>query len=124
MIRGPSPDLKIEPLGSKKIYCASRSHLLAWFDHVRQQPHQADLAYVTALLLAQRRILVTKESLEEPDQSVLHLENKRDKFHYEIPFVDICPVRLMEIQNELSEQLFTDQPHATEDQQETEADGE
>lgn len=100
---------KLELPGSNRVHWAPRSVLLAFFEQVRQQPDQADCAYITALLLARKKILTTRESLHAPDSSRLCLENKRDQLNYEIPVVDISPERLMEIQEILSEKLFTSQ---------------
>ncbi len=102
----------IAPRDKSRIYWASREQLLAYFDEVRQHTETADLAYMTALLLAQKRILSTKETLHEPDESILRLENRRDKIDYEIPVVEIPPARMKEIQDELTEKLFTDRPES------------
>lgn len=98
---------KIDPPDKNKVHWAPREVLLAYFDQVRQHPHQADCAYIMALLLAQRKILTTKETVEAPDSSILRLENKRDGIQYEIPIVDVAPDRLQEIQVELTDKLFT-----------------
>jgi len=57
--------------------------MVAYFKHVLKNPATADVAFVIALLLSQKRILKVPE---------------------------IAPARLMEIQDELSERLFMDQP--------------
>ena len=95
---------------SGKVYWAPRAVMLAFFDHVRQQPGQADTAYLTALLLAQKKILATKESWDTEDSSKLVLENRKEKIVYEIPVVDVSPQRQSEIQKELAEKLFSDFP--------------
>jgi len=92
---------------SGKVYWAPREVLLAFFDYVREQPNQADTAYLTALLLAQKKILTTKETLEQPDPNMLYLENKKDRISYQVPVVAVPPERVKEIQLELSEKLFT-----------------
>jgi hypothetical protein len=98
---------KVETLDSNRVHWAPRSVLLAFFDQVRQSPDQADCAFITALLLARKKILTTRESLQEPDGNRLYLENKREGIQYEIPVVEISPERLVEIQDILSEKLFT-----------------
>jgi hypothetical protein len=100
---------QLDPPDKQRVFWAPREVLLAYFDQVRQHAEQADCAYITALLLAQKKILTTKETLDEPDATVLRLENKREGVHYEIPIVEIAPQRLQEIQDELTEKLFTSQ---------------
>lgn len=104
---------------SGRVYWAPREVLLAFFEHILQQPNQADTAYITALLLAQKKILATKETLEQPDPDLLYLENKRDKASYQIPVVQVSPDRMMEIQLELSEKLFTSHQEAEEAEEES-----
>ena len=98
---------KVDQLDSGRVHWAPREVLLAFFDQVREQPELADCAYITALLLVQKKILTTRESLKEPDSNLLCLENKRDSLHYEVPVVEISTARLIEIQNLLAEKLFT-----------------
>ena len=102
---------KVPELGKGKIYWAPRNVLLSYFEHVRGQPSEADTAYVTALLLVQKRHLSLEESTSENNSQVLHLKNRRDNQAYEVPVVDITPARLAEIQDELAERLFMDQPY-------------
>lgn len=100
---------KLESQDMNRVHWAPRSVLLAFFEQLRQQPDQADCAFITALLLARKKILTTRDSLQEPDSSWLYLENKRDGAQYQIPVVEISPERLKEIQDILSEKLFTSQ---------------
>ena len=97
-----------------KIYWVPRRVLLAYFDLVREQSDQADVAYMMGLLLAQKKILSVVDSIHGPVGEQLQLFNRRDNLHYEIPIVEISPERLRQIQAELSERLFTDQPFESE----------
>ena len=106
---------KIPDLSHGKIYWAPKHVMLAYFEHVSQQPDQADVAYITGLLLAQRKILTIEESFDEPDGPMLQLRNRHDKETYSLPVVECTPQRLAEIQAELSERLFTDQPFGTDE---------
>jgi len=94
-----------------KIYWAPRAVLLAYFDHLTSQPNQADVAYMVALLLVQKKVLHLEETLEEPDSQILAIKNRHSNENYRIPVIEISPARLAEIQNELSERLFLDQPY-------------
>ena len=67
-----------------------------------------------ALLLIQKKILTITESLEDETNNLLCLRNRKLKQNYQLPVVEINPQRLNEIQNELAERLFTDQPYETE----------
>ncbi|MFK7767734.1 MAG: hypothetical protein AB8B55_10975 [Mariniblastus sp.] len=111
---GPTEDTigfwksRVPELGKGRIYWAPKKVLLAYFEHVLSNESSADVAFVTGLLLAQKKIL----SLEDDggDDSRLVLLNRNDKTTFEVPVVDIEPKRLVEIQNELSDRLFMDQP--------------
>ena len=48
---------KVPELGKGKIYWAPRQVMLSYFEHVSGQPNEADTAYVTALLLIQKKYL-------------------------------------------------------------------
>ena len=90
-----------------KVYWAPKNVLLAYFEHVCGDSKTVDLAYVTALLLAQKKILTISES---EDPAIMLLQNRSSKESFEISIPDISSTRLAEIQNELSERLFMDQP--------------
>ncbi len=91
-----------------KIYWAPRKVLLAYFEHVLQQPESRDLAYVMALLLVQKKILVIHDDGESTDQ--IQVRNRLDKTEYQLPVCELPPDRMAEIQEILGEQLFVDQP--------------
>ena len=99
---------RVPDLGKGRVYWAPKHVLLAFFEHVHSNVQTADVAFVTALLLAQKRIL----SLEDDggDSSRLVLRNRASKTDFEVPVVELSASRLKEIQNELSERLFMDQP--------------
>ena len=99
---------RVPDLGKGRVYWAPKDVLLAYFDHVRSHPQKADIAYVTALLLAQKKILMIED--DGGDSSKFVLNNRATKETIEIPVVEIEPTRLTEIQDELSERLFRDQP--------------
>ncbi len=98
----------VPELGKGKVYWAPKSILLAYFNHVNESPETSDIAFVTALLLSQKRILKLQDN--GGDESIICLKDASSKAVFEVAVVDIEPPRLREIQNELSERLFMDQP--------------
>lgn len=102
---------RIPDVGKGKIYWAPRHVLLSFFEHVANQPSQSDVAYITALLLTQKKILALDDTLDEPDSQILQLKNRQDNQVYQIPVIEVPPQRLIEIQDELAERLFMDQPY-------------
>lgn len=82
--------------------------MLAWFDHIQNQPDSSDVAFVTALLLVQKKLLTLRD--DGGDESRLYLQSRTNKTTWEIPVVNITPDRLIVIQEELSDRLFTDEP--------------
>lgn len=113
----------VPELGKGRVYWAPKKVLLAYFEHVQQNSSLADIAFVTGLLLVQRKILILVD--EDSDTQNMVLRNRSEKTTYEIPVVDISPSRLIQIQDELSEKLFMDQPDSDEfdDDSEEDADG-
>lgn len=100
-----------------KVYWAPKDVLMAYFQHVYEQPAYADLAYVMAVLLVRKRILQmieTDESTEPPTMIVHHRKTKTD---FPIAVQELSSHRISQIQNELAEQLFSDQPPESQDTQ-------
>lgn len=121
---GPPTDIigwwkcRVPELGKGRVYWAPKPVLLAYFEHVQQSPSQADIAFVTGLLLVQRKILSLVD--EETDADSMVLRGRSAKAVYTVPVTEISPSRLSEIQNELSERLFMDQPESAFDDEEPE----
>ncbi len=108
---------KVPELGKGKVYWAPRDVLLSYFEHLQEQPDQADTTYVMALLLIQKKIL----TLEDPDEehaNLLQLKNRQEKSSSTVEIVDVTPERIGEIQAELEERLFSDQPFESDDDDE------
>ena len=114
---------KVPEVDKGRIYWAPRNVLLAYFDHISSQSAQADIAYVTALLLIQKKILTLEESIEGGDSQTLELRNRKANQNYQLRVVEIASQRMAEIQDELAERLFMDQPYESDDEQEGEASG-
>lgn len=106
---------KIPPAELGKIYPAPRSALLAFFEETRQHPATADVAYVTGLLLAQKKLFSIEDSEVGVASNCLTLKNRQTNETFEIQVVEIAPARLQEIQAVLSERLFSDQPFEQEE---------
>jgi hypothetical protein len=110
---GPTKDCigwwksSVPEVNKGRVYWAPKHVLLAYFEHVCKQESAKDLAFVTGLLLVQKKILSLEHS---EDATMMCLRHRTEKTVYEIPSVDIAPARLMAIQDELSERLFMDQP--------------
>ena len=97
----------VPDLGQGRVYWAPRNVLVAYFKHVLNDPATTDVAYVTALLLSQKRILKAIDN--GGNENIFRLRDS-DKETYDVPVPDIAPARLVEIQDELAERLFMDQP--------------
>ncbi len=98
---------RVPDLGQGRVYWAPKNVLIAYFKHVLDDPSTIDIAFVTALLLSQKRILKVIDN--GGDETIVRLRST-DKETYEVPVPEIAPARLVEIQDELSERLFMDQP--------------
>ncbi len=90
-----------------KIFWAPRQVMLAYFQHVLEQPASQDIAFVTALLLIQKKHLALVDDGETDSMTV---RDRSSKDSYSVPIIEIEGPRLAEIQAMLSEQLFMDEP--------------
>jgi hypothetical protein len=99
----------IPELGKGRVYWAPKNVMLSYFEHVQSSPQTVDIAFVTGLLLAQKKILTI---VDAGDDENLVLNCRSSKKTYTVPVIDVTPQRLGEIQAELSERLFMDQPVA------------
>lgn len=91
-----------------KVYWAPRKVLLSFFQHSLQQPQTHDVAYLTGLMLLQKKILVMEEELE--NGNIIRLRNRLDQTTFDVPVFDLDHERLTMIQGILAEQLFMDEP--------------
>jgi len=101
----------VPEIGKGRVYWAPKNVLLAFFEHVHRSPQTADVAYITGILLVQKKVL-TMEDDGGGDASKMFLRNRSSKEAYELSVAEVTPARLAEIQDELAERLFTDQPVA------------
>ncbi len=98
---------RIPEQGKGRVYWAPKKVLIAYFEHAVGNPATIDIAYVTALLLAQKKYLSIGDS---DDPSLLIMEDRYAKSTYEIEVPEITPQRMHEIQDELAGRLFMDEP--------------
>jgi hypothetical protein len=99
---------RVPEIGKGRIFWAPKAVLLSYFEHVHGQAASADIAFVTALLLLQKKILTLEA--DGDDDSTMRVRDRNTNTLFEVNVVEIEPGRLTEIQNELSERLFMDQP--------------
>ena len=99
---------KMPDLENGRVYWAPNRMLLTYFQHVVEKgPAFGDVAYVMAILLVQKRILQMIENDETTDPPTLIVHHRKTKTDYSLPVIEIPPQRMIEIQGELSEHLFT-----------------
>lgn len=100
----------VPELGKGRVYWAPRKVLLSYFEHVQTNSQTIDTAFVTGLLLAQKKILTIVDENSDDENLVLYCRSTKST--YTVPVANVLPLRLKEIQDELSERLFMDQPVA------------
>ena len=93
-----------------RVYWAPRDVLLAYFDSLSGKPQHQPTAYVMALVLVRKRILQLVDSATSTEGEVLEVRHARDNKTYTVPVVQLTPEQINQIQQELGEQLFMDQP--------------
>ena len=91
--------------------------MVSYFEHVCGKADESDTAFVTALLLVQKKILTLTDTINEDAETgadsqtqLMQLKNRKDNQVYQVAVVDVSPARLNQIQDELAEKLFMDQP--------------
>ncbi len=99
---------RLPVIGKGNVYWAPKDVLLSYFHHLQEIDEQTDLRYVMSLLLVRKRILKLVETVEVDGIEVMHLKNLSDDSKYEVPVIQLSSQRVTEIQEELSEKLFTD----------------
>ena len=100
---------RIPVLEKGKIYWAPSRVLLAYFESVSERPELKQTAYVMALLLVRKRILQWKDTIQRGEIEFMALRHAGEKKSFEIETVKLSPEQISTIQNELAEQLFSDQ---------------
>lgn len=107
---------RIPVLEKGKIYWAPNRVLLAFFESLVSGNQQNDTAYVMALLLVRKRVLQWKDTVSRDGVEFLQLRHGGEKKNFEVKTSPLSPEQIQSIQNELAEQLFTDQVEETSDE--------
>ena len=99
---------KVPDLEQGKVYWAPKDVLLAYFQHLLDQPNQQDTAYVMAILLLQKKQFRLLDTTQEDGIELMSVTCNATKERFSVPVVSVSDQRIAEIQNELAEKLFTD----------------
>ena len=99
---------RVPEANEKKIKLAPNDILLNLFDRLALQPENADMRYVLALLLIRRRLLrYEREETDETGRKILVVYAIKENTAYEVPVALPDRQRLEEVQNELSQLLYS-----------------
>ena len=93
-----------------RVFWAPDEVLLSYFDHLNESPGHEDVTYVMALLMVRKKLFSLEEFVDSDQGQRMVVLNRREKETLEVNVIDLPPDRLADIQNELEEKLFTDQP--------------
>lgn len=108
----------VPQLESGKIYWAPDEVLISYFQSLIKLPQQAAAAYVMSLLLVQKKLLTLEDNgpqTDDPSDANLFLRDRHSGEVYEVPQQEIAAQRITEIEQQLCENLFSDQPFLEED---------
>jgi len=104
----------VPQLESGKIYWAPDEVLSSYFQSLTQSPQQAEAAFVMALLMVQKRLLTLEDSVLE-DETKLVLRDRKSGEVFEVDQQNIPPERIKQLEEQLCENLFSDQPFDPDD---------
>lgn len=103
---------QVPPAGTAQVQWAPDEVLLAWFESVAGDDSQSDVAWITGLLLIQKRLLQRVDEEQRSDDGEgpenLILLDRRTNQQYELQPCEISTVRRKEIEALLHEQLFSE----------------
>ena len=102
---------RVPDLDKGRVYWAPRNVLVAYFEHLMEQPASGDMQYVMGLLLVRKRILRLVDNTEGDQGPRMVLIDSAQKKNYEIGVPDLTSEQLLIIQGELEQKLFTDHRH-------------
>ena len=90
----------------EKMYWAPNDVMLDLFDEFADEPAQADLRYVLALLLLRRRVMRLEDTETGETGETMVLYCPRRETEYRVSAAPPGPDRVSEIQQELARLLF------------------
>ena len=99
---------RVPDLEKGRVYWAPRNVLLAYFEHLVDQPGTGDTQYVMGLLLVRKRILRLLDSIQDETGEWIVLNDTSQKKNYELAVPDLTADQMSAIQAELEQKLFTD----------------
>ena len=99
----------VPQLESGKIYWAPDEVLVSYFRSLTESSQQTEAAYVMALLMVQKRLLSLEDSILE-DETKLVLRERKSGEVFEVAQQNVPPERIKQLEEQLCENLFSDQP--------------
>ncbi|MEX2140032.1 MAG: hypothetical protein WD894_12275 [Pirellulales bacterium] len=91
---------------ARKMHWAPNDVMLDLFEDFAEQPGQADMRYVLALLLIRRRVLRLEDTEHNESEETMVLYCPRREAEYRVPATPPSDERVSEIQQELARLLF------------------
>ena len=98
---------KVPDLTEGKVYWAPKDVLLSYFNRLIES-QQADHIYVMAILLLQKKHLQLRDTIESNGKEIMQLFNIATKELFEVEVVEVSADRIVSLQSDLAEKLFTD----------------
>ncbi len=95
-------------LTTGKVYWAPRDVLLSYFEHLIDSD-QKEIAYVMSLVLLRKKMLTAKTRFDDESGTGQIVVDRSTSRSWEVPDVDVAPDRIARIQDELSQNLFSNQ---------------
>ena len=106
--RSQMPDLN-----TQKVHWAPSDVILHYFCQLDDEPENADTRFVLALLMIRRRILRLEENQTDDDgQEAMVLFCTKNDQEYRVKITDPSPDKVIAIQDELAELLFSGRTNA------------
>ncbi len=98
----------VPDLEKGNVYWAPKDVLLSYFEHLIEKDDAVDTIYVMAILLIQKKLFRLLDTEDRTGATVMVVSCNLSKEKYEINVIDVPTERVVEIQTDLAEKLFTD----------------
>lgn len=112
---------QVAPLNPNRAYWAPTSVLLDYFAKLSESTENRELYYLMALVLLRKKIVQLVENKTDQGANEMVVHAARIKRDFTVPICEPPAERLRQLQQELCDQLFTDQPLDVIDVESTEA---